>query len=82
MDSKYKYDMTVEEAVALGREAIYHATHRDCGSGGVCRVYNVTEGSWTKYIEGDDVYGIHKELAAKKGLRGDGNETGQDVFEY
>ena len=31
LDSKWKYDMTTEEAVALGREAIHHATHRDCG---------------------------------------------------
>lgn len=30
-------DMTDEEAVELGRRAIYHAAHRDGGSGGVCR---------------------------------------------
>ena len=35
LDSKYKYDMSVEEARELGKRAIYHATHRDAYSGGV-----------------------------------------------
>ena len=29
--------MSLEEAVALGQKAIYHATHRDSASGGVVR---------------------------------------------
>lgn len=33
--SRYKYDMTVEEASELARRAIYHATYRDGASGGV-----------------------------------------------
>lgn len=37
LDNTYKWDMTDEEAVELGRRAIYHATHRDGASGGVCR---------------------------------------------
>ena len=74
--------MTVEQAVALGREAIYHATHRDCGSGGVCRVYNIVKGGWNNIIQGEDVFKIHQEKTSAKGLRGDGNETGQNVFEY
>lgn len=82
LDSKYRYDMTTEEAVALGREAIYHATHRDCGSGGVVRVYNIVKGGWNKIIEAEDVNKIHYENAQAKGLRGDGNETNQGVFGY
>ena len=82
IDANYKYDMTVEEAVALGREAICRATHRDCGSGGVCRVYNIVQGGWNKMIEGEDNFKIFQELSAKNQLRGDGNETGQKVFEY
>jgi 20S proteasome subunit beta 5 len=82
LDSKYRYDMTTEEAIALGREAIYHATHRDCGSGGVCRVYRITKGGWIKEIEAEDVNEIHYKTAQSKGLRGDGNETGQNVFGY
>ena len=35
LDSGYKWDLTVEEAIDLGRRSIYHATHRDAYSGGV-----------------------------------------------
>lgn len=80
LDSKYRYDMSKEEAVQLGKEAIYHATHRDAGSGGVVRVYNIQKDSWEKIIEGDDVNEIHYETARSKGLRGDGNETNQEIF--
>lgn len=34
LDSGYRHDLTVEEAIDLGRRAIYHATHRDAYSGG------------------------------------------------
>lgn len=80
LDSKYRYDMSTEEAIALGREAIYHATHRDAGSGGVVRVYNMIRDGWNKIIDGEDVNKIHYDIAQKKGLKGDGNETNQGVF--
>ncbi len=80
LDTKYRYDMTKEEAINLGREAIYHATHRDAGSGGVVRVYNMFKDGWEKIIDGEDVNGIHYEFAEKKGLKGDGNELKQEVF--
>lgn len=43
MDSGYKWDMSVEEAIQLGRRSIYHATHRDAYSGGVvnCKLFTV-----------------------------------------
>lgn len=34
LDSHYHFDMGLEEAIELGRRAIYHATHRDAYSGG------------------------------------------------
>ena len=34
LDSVYKHDMSVEDAIELGKRAIYHATHRDAYSGG------------------------------------------------
>lgn len=37
LDNHYHYDLTVDQAVELGVRAIYHATHRDTGSGGVVR---------------------------------------------
>ncbi len=34
LDTGYRYEMSVEEAIELGRRAIFHATHRDAYSGG------------------------------------------------
>ena len=34
LDSYYRYDMSIDEAIELGQRAIYHATHRDAYSGG------------------------------------------------
>jgi len=75
LDTKYRWDMTKEEAINLGREAIYHATHRDCGSGGVVRVYNIVPNAWEKIIEAEDVNIVHDQLAQAKGLYDDGSET-------
>lgn len=33
--SYWRYDLTVEEAIELGKRAILHATHRDAYSGGI-----------------------------------------------
>jgi len=68
LDSQYNYDMTLEEAIELGRKAIYHATHRDTGSGGVVRVYHVHKNGWTEKVVGDDVNKLHYEYQAAKGL--------------
>lgn len=34
-DSHYRFDLSVEEAIELGKRAILHATHRDAYSGGI-----------------------------------------------
>ncbi|TMW62996.1 hypothetical protein Poli38472_005614 [Pythium oligandrum] len=39
LDNNWRMDLTDEEAVELGKRAIYHATHRDSYSGGFCNVY-------------------------------------------
>lgn len=70
LDSAYKWDLTVEEGVELGRRAIYHATHRDGASGGVVRVYHVHQNGWTRVIEGEDVNELHWMYAREKGLTG------------
>ena len=36
LDAGYKYDMKNEDAYDLARRSIYHATHRDAYSGGIC----------------------------------------------
>eukprot|EP01006_Ploeotia_vitrea_P012691 TRINITY_DN33540_c0_g1_i1.p1 TRINITY_DN33540_c0_g1~~TRINITY_DN33540_c0_g1_i1.p1 ORF type:complete len:324 (-),score=178.47 TRINITY_DN33540_c0_g1_i1:78-1025(-) len=53
LDNEYKYEMTVEEAVELGKRAIYHATHRDAYSGGTINVFCITEKGWKQYFRGD-----------------------------
>jgi 20S proteasome subunit beta 5 len=68
LDSHYRYDLTVEEAVELGRRAIYHAGHRDAMSGGVVRVYHIHENGWTKVIAGEDIMKIHDIHEKEKGL--------------
>lgn len=71
LDSLYRFELTLDEAVELGKKAIYHATHRDGASGGVCRVYHVHEKGWTKIEDGVDVSELHYKYAAEKGFRGD-----------
>ncbi|KAG1679291.1 hypothetical protein FOA52_009321 [Chlamydomonas sp. UWO 241] len=58
LDAGYSHDMSVEDAIELGRRSIYHATFRDCASGGTVSVYHVTADGWTK-VGGDDVGELH-----------------------
>jgi len=53
LDSNYKYDMKYEEAIELGRRAIYHATHNDAYSGGTVRVYHIDGKGWRRISEDD-----------------------------
>eukprot|EP01129_Flabellula_baltica_P012435 TRINITY_DN561_c0_g1_i1.p1 TRINITY_DN561_c0_g1~~TRINITY_DN561_c0_g1_i1.p1 ORF type:complete len:296 (+),score=78.73 TRINITY_DN561_c0_g1_i1:28-915(+) len=58
LDSGYRYDLSVEEAIELGRRSIYHATHRDAYSGGFINVYHVHSEGWTK-ISHEDMNDLH-----------------------
>jgi len=58
LDNEYRKDLTIEEAVQLGKRAIYHATHRDAYSGGVINVYCITADGWTKH-ESVDMNVLH-----------------------
>lgn len=71
LDQGYKFDLSTEEAVELGRRSIYHACNKDGGSGGVVRVYHVHADGWTRVIAGEDVTKLHYMYAAEKGLQGD-----------
>lgn len=64
LDTAYKWDMTTEEAVELGKRAIYHATFRDAYSGGVNNVYHVQKTGWTKVFSGD-TYAHHDRFSAE-----------------
>lgn len=53
LDTEYRYEMTQEEAVALGIKAIRYATLRDAYSGGFINVYVVTPDGWKKVFTED-----------------------------
>jgi len=53
LDTNIRWDMTDEEAIELGKRAIFHATHRDAYSGGVNNVYIMKEDGWKKVFSGD-----------------------------
>lgn len=46
LDQGYSFDMSVEDALALGKRAIIAATHRDAYSGNSCNLYHVKETGW------------------------------------
>jgi len=49
LDANYKYELTTEEALALGRRAILAAMHRDAYSGGFINLYHVKEEGWVHH---------------------------------
>ncbi|KAI8067156.1 proteasome component PRE2 [Gongronella butleri] len=60
LDSGYDYDLSVSDALELGKRSIYHATHRDAMSGGSVNLYHVNESGWT-YHGNHDVGELHWE---------------------
>ncbi len=69
LDNEYKYDMNIEQAVELGKRAIWHATHRDAYSGGMINVFVITSDGWKQYFRGDMNelhYGQYAEEKAKE----------------
>lgn len=65
LDTFYRKDLSIEEAIDLGKRAIYHATHRDAMSGGTNNLYHVTKEGWTK-IHAIDVNDMHYEFLEEK----------------
>lgn len=49
LDAEYRYDLSEEEALELGRRSILAATHRDAYSGGFINLYHVKEDGWVKH---------------------------------
>ena len=58
LDTCYRHDMTKEEAIELGRKAIYHATFRDSGSGGRVTVCHISEEGY-EFHDKVDVNDLH-----------------------
>jgi 20S proteasome subunit beta 5 len=53
LDTERRYDMTTDEAVALGIKAIRHAIFRDAFSGGFINVYLITPDGWKRVFTED-----------------------------
>lgn len=58
LDNEYRKDLTIPEAIELGKRAIYHATHRDAYSGGIINVFCITKDGWTQH-ESLDMNELH-----------------------
>ncbi|XP_034768864.2 proteasome subunit beta type-11b [Acipenser ruthenus] len=69
LDREYRFDMSVQEAYALARNAVYHATHRDAYSGGCVDLYHVTECGWRK-IGRDNLLPVYYEKKEGGEVRG------------
>lgn len=67
LDSGYRFDLTDEEAIDLGKRAIVIATNRDGGSGGLVRVYQINKDGVTKHVHGEDVSDLHYAYSEKQG---------------
>lgn len=72
LDTEYRKDLTIPEAVALGKRAIYHATHRDAYSGGVINVFCITKDGWTQH-ESVDMNVLHNGEYAEEKAKRDAN---------
>ena len=60
LDTNYSYNMSLDDAVKLGIRAISSATFKDAASGGVVRVYHVTNnGNWNLIHDQIDVSDLH-----------------------
>lgn len=65
LESGFKFEMGKDEAIELGKRAIYHAGHRDAFSGGVVRVYFMDENGWEK-IGDYDIKDLYEDYMNKK----------------
>ncbi|XP_008708794.2 proteasome subunit beta type-11 [Ursus maritimus] len=61
LDRGYRYDMSPQEAYALARCAVAHATHRDAYSGGSVDLFHVRESGW-EYVSRNDACVLYSQL--------------------
>lgn len=66
LDLNWHWDLTVEEALNLGKRSILAAAHRDAYSGGLINLYHVTEKGWV-YHGNHDVGTTFWETKEKEG---------------
>ncbi|EEB09743.2 20S proteasome component beta 5 [Schizosaccharomyces japonicus yFS275] len=66
LDAGYRWDLSKEEALYLGKRSILAATHRDAYSGGTINLYHIDEEGW-KFHGNFDVDELIWETKAKEG---------------
>ncbi|KAG0196841.1 Proteasome subunit beta type-5 [Mortierella sp. GBA30] len=64
LDTGYDYNLSLPDALELGRRAVYHATHRDAYSGGSVHVFHVKQTGW-EFIGDYDVGELHWQYQAQ-----------------
>lgn len=69
LDTNYKWDLQVDEALALGKRSILAAAHRDAFSGGSINLYHVAESGWVYHGN----YDVGEELFKAKEAEGSFN---------
>lgn len=65
LTTSYRYDMSKEEALELGKSGIFHAMHRDAFSGGSCNLYFMNEKGW-EYLGQHEFIGLYQKYQASK----------------
>ncbi|KAK2962520.1 putative Proteasome subunit beta type-5 [Blattamonas nauphoetae] len=60
LDQEFRPDLTEDEAVELARKSIYHATHRDSGTGGQINVIVINEKGTNWVVKQDNFELFHK----------------------
>ncbi len=48
LDQGVQWELTVDEAISIAREAVYRATHRDAYSGNCVDIYHITSKGWSR----------------------------------
>ncbi|KAI4874777.1 hypothetical protein NFI96_009270 [Prochilodus magdalenae] len=66
LDDGWRWSMSVDEAVALAREAVYRATHRDAYSGNHVDMFHITERGWSRRHREDLKDEYYRERRRKK----------------
>jgi 20S proteasome subunit beta 5 len=64
MDQGWKFDMETDEAIELGRRAIYTATERDAGSGGLVGVVHIDLNNGVNWVGRTDTWLLHRQYLA------------------
>ena len=64
LDTYYKKDLKIDQAVFMAKRAISEATYQDSGSGGYCNVYVIGEdGEWKhteKFVDNSEMLWSHR----------------------